>query len=335
METVVQKTNYTKINCIKTLINSINKFTLKEKFHILKILKNNNIDYSRNSYGYFFNLNNLEDDIFYKLSKCIELIECNRDIIKQMDKKRDDLINYYTHLIETNLNKTKREKLENYINSLILNDIQTEIQIRIKKKHVKKENEVDPDILMKEYIKRLNKYPKNSVYHRILTRIKTSKTKYIEIEKDDYEDDISDGGGEIEIDNDIEQENDLEAGPDNDPDLEPVIDLEIDIENEIDPDIEIDPGFDNEIGIDADLENEPEISIKNNKISEKNTFLGDDEHKEEFDEEDNEELNEENEKKDQEEYQHNLNFYRKLLNKQGFIFNENMKCLLEYQSYIE
>jgi hypothetical protein len=300
----------------KNLISYINRFTSKEKLHILRILKNHNIDYSKNSYGYFFNLNNLNDEIFNKLWKCVDLIECNRDIIKQMDKKRDDMISHYTHLIETNLNKTKQEKLDLYINSLILSKIDTDIICNVKRKSINSNNNnnLDPDLLIKEYIKKLYKYPKNSVYNRILTIIKNSKSnKYIEKKEED--------------DDNLEKLSDYEN--ENEPDL--VIDNDVDIDNDIqDNDVEIEPeNYENN-----DFENEDEEFIVVNEEEEILSEIHDNKSDILDEKDENEELIEDNNTKNEITYQYNLNFYRKLLNKEGYIFNENLKCLLVYQSYI-
>jgi len=303
---------YTKIKCTKTLISNISKFTLKEKQHILRILKNNSVDYSKNSYGYFFNLNGLDEETFNKLWKCVDLIECNRDIIKQMDKKREELIIYYTSLIESNLKKTKQDKLNNYINSLILYEINTNIKLSITKKQNKFiNNDIDPDILIKEYIKKRNKYPKNSVYNRIATIIKNSKSnKFIEKkEEDDDIDEISSeyDGNEIE-EFDLNEEIDIDENVDE-------INVNVDIDVEVD--VDLNDITDNELNPDEE-----------NHEDETESIYSDHEKEEEKEEEKDDE-------KEQLIYKQNLQFYKKLLNKQGFIFNENVKCLLEFEPYIE
>ena len=49
------------------IVNKINKLTKKEKVHILNILKEHKIDYTKNSHGYYFNLYNISEDIIKKL----------------------------------------------------------------------------------------------------------------------------------------------------------------------------------------------------------------------------------------------------------------------------
>lgn len=301
------QTSLHKVKCTKSLITSINRFTLKEKYHILRILKNHNIDFSKNSYGYFFNLNNINDDIFNKLWKCVDLIECNRDIIKHMDKKREDLINYYTSLIENNLIKTRKEKFDSYIKSLILLDINNEIQFKVQKKNIKKQNDVDPDILIKEYYKK-NKYPKNSVYYRIMNVMKSSKSnRFIEKEYDEIQENGDTSSDyEFDGDNDNFEINDNEMNND-------------DIDDDVNK-------MNNEI---LNVENDDEIP-ENEIYENDNEFL--DEEKNEatkINDEETENLEEETT------YQHDLNFYKKLLNKQGFVFNENLKCILQFQPYIK
>lgn len=292
------QTSFRKVKCTKNLITSINRFTLKEKYHILRILKNHNIDFSKNSYGYFFNLNNINDEIFNKLWKCVDLIECNRDIIKHMDKKREELINYYTSLIENNLIKTRKEKLDLYIQSLNVFDIDSPIKYKIQKRNIKKECDVDPDILIKEYLKK-NKYPKNSVYHRILNKIKNSKSLKF-LEKDNEESNEVD---DLSSDYEFDGENENYENEDNGIDVVP-----------------------------AELEDNENTNDLNNEVNEKTNDI--DIYENESDYSDDEES--ENIELQEEEilYQHNLNFYKKLLNKQGFVFNENLKCILQFQPYI-
>lgn len=158
----------------RELINKVKRLTPKEKNHILSIFKKYNIEFTKNSNGYFFNLDKIESHIIDKVSKCVDLIEQKRELIQSLDKKRDYYLEYYKTLIENKLKETINKKKEQYLNQLML--IPTETYISKKKS---RRNRVvingDPDVLMKEHLKG-KKYDKNSVYFR-LTQIMNSLAK--------------------------------------------------------------------------------------------------------------------------------------------------------------
>lgn len=201
---------------LRELISKIKRLTSKEKHHILSIFKKYNIEFTKNSNGYFFNLDRIDDSILDKVSKCVDLIEQKRELITSLDKKRDSYLEYYKNLIENKLKETINKRREHYINQLVL--IQHEIPIRKKvKKSVKIISNVDPDILMKEHSK-TKKYHKNSVYFRLSQRIsalsrKSNRHKAMD-KKDEGDDSSFNNGGDGENDDvgggdvDISGEND-------------------------------------------------------------------------------------------------------------------------------
>jgi hypothetical protein len=225
------------MSVIKTLINKIKNLNINEKIHILSILKNHNIDYTKNYNGYFFNLDKIDESLINKLNQCVDLIETNRDIIYSLDRKRDEHLKYYKSLIESKLNETIATKTKNYVQKLIVkSDESFKPYIKKKNKTIlkKKDNKiVDPDLLIKEYNTQ-QKYQKDSVYYRLFQICKISARK-IKIttsaenfnhnltdvqDEGDYTIDNSDDIKDIEETDEPENLEDLDIDPDNLEDLE-------------------------------------------------------------------------------------------------------------------
>lgn len=294
---------------IKDIIARISKLNTKEKIHILNILHTKNIEFTKNANGYFFNFLNIDDDIIQKIYDCLILIEENTDMVKEMEKRRNELLQYYKLLIEERLQNNLQKKRNDYIKKLILKPY-TEITLVKKRKNLinKKyiNTNIDTDILIKEHLKSKFKYTKNSVYHRLVTSIKLSKTNNKTKNKnDDNETDIKsnydidntvDDISEIENnldDYNISDNDDIETDIKSDYDTCSMIDKESVIVDEIDEGEEIDEVIADEID---DVDDEAEADIDYKKME----FL----------------------------------YYKKLLNKQGFVFDENKECLLVKQEYI-
>jgi hypothetical protein len=176
---------------IKDILLKIKNLTIKEKYHILSIFKKYNTEFTKNSNGYFFNLDKIDISILNKVYKCINLIEEKRELIMTLDKKRDAYLEYYKNLIDNKLKDTISKKQYEYIEKLILTPSPIYIK-KIKPKHIKQSKNLDPDILIKEYIKS-KKISKDSPFYKINTLIlKTSNNNKIIKEKCqvDYGDDF-------------------------------------------------------------------------------------------------------------------------------------------------
>ena len=300
---------------IPNLITRISKLTLKEKKHIHRILIKNSVTYSKNLNGYFFNLGSADSNILELIKQCLELIEPNREFIKQLDVQREELRVKYTELIKERLlirkfnNKNKYENMltiKPYSNLSIQFDKKTII-----KRQVKNENE-DLEEIIKKYKKRNTNFSKNSLYYRILQKMKkkhTNKTK----DEDDSQNtpfDNYDINGNEEIE-EIEEIEEMEA----------VEDLEEEIYDETQEQIEeieennyiIEDDYDdNHSEKDDDIEEFDirEFQKQENEVEKEVQF-------------ENSELKEQ------------ILYYRKLLNeKLGFQFDENKYCRLVYQDYI-
>lgn len=284
---------------IKDIISRINKLNNKEKLHILNILKTNNVDYSQNSNGYFFNMIKIEEHIFDKICKCLNLIEKNRDLIKEMDKRREELLIFYKKIIEKKLQDSIEFRKSQYTQKLILKDFKTNICLhkkrimKIKYKDYLNSGLLDAEVVVKEYFKARNTFAKDTVYHRLSSRMKAFKSnKYVDTSKNDNADgeEISSGG---------------------------IVDEDINIDIEID-DVDVAINEYNETDLHSELSDLDNQSIVSEEITEIS-------------------LETENKKLKQiEETQTDLNliFYRNLLNKQGFEFDDDKRCMIVYQDYI-
>ena len=167
---------------VKNIISRINNLSHKEKYHILNILNANDIEYTKNTNGYFFNFLKIDSITLDKLIKCLELIEQNINLIKNMDKKRNDLINSYKIIIEEKLKSSFEKRKNEYIKHLSVQIYQTNISYNIKRIfHIRKNakfstnNCNQAELMLKEYQKSQTKFQKNSVYHRIYCTIRMNK----------------------------------------------------------------------------------------------------------------------------------------------------------------
>lgn len=308
---------------VRDLIQRVQRLTPKEKLHILNILHTHKISYSKNSNGYFFNLINADNGVLEKLHRCLELIEKNRDVIKEYDRRREELLAYYKELFNKKLDETISQRRNEYLDKLRLykdfSNITMEIT-RLRVIPIKQSYSDDPDVLMRDFLKKQGKIPKTGVYSKILARIRNTRaqskkadnknsssngSKHNRDEGFDYETDAQEEIHEIGEDIDI---NDVDA--------------DADVVDEID---EVDDALDPENDEEELLEDVDEVYEEDNIIleekSEDDEYIDDDK-KEEDTSEDNTKIKEK------------LERYRKLLNTKGFLFDDDKHCQLVYQAYI-
>lgn len=289
----------------------VKRLTDKEKQHVLSIFKRYKVEYTKNSNGYFFNLDKVDIEILHKVTKCVDLIEQKRDLISSLDKKRDAHLGYYKALIENKLKETIKRKREEYI--LKLNFVEEPVYIK-KKKNVQYERIVsteDPDVLIKEYIQS-KKYPKNSIYTRItqtLRKLKSSKRKK-NVYNDQDDDDKEKNGIDIERDIDIGDIGDVEDIQGDVEDLENHGDVLSDVGSEIENvsnSAAVEDEYYNENDNDvSDIESEIDsLDVKTEKTDKKNIML------DQFD------------------------FYKNLLQQTGLKFDEEKHIVIKKETYIE
>lgn len=197
------------------LIYRIKNLSSNEKVHILSILTKHDIEHTKNANGYFFNLENISIEIIDKLTKCVELIEKNRELIKTLDKKRDAQLEYYKSLIESKLSKSIQNKNTVYNDKFLVDQDNNEFKNCIKKKNKNKDNSnIDIEAILKENQK-ANKYKKDTLYYRIVQQFSRSKSRnYIKehIVDDDvnYFENVEDGDNDDIIDDNIDIDDTIE-----------------------------------------------------------------------------------------------------------------------------
>ena len=333
---------------LRELISKIKRITVKEKHHILSIFKKYNVEFTKNSNGYFFNLDKIDYIVLDKVFKCVDLIEEKRELITTLDKKRDAYLEYYKNLIENKLKETINKKREDYIKQLVL--IPDECMY-IKKKSVKKVarfSNLDPDILMKEHNKS-KKYHKNSVYFRINQRIvalsrKSHRHASSKADRDDdggvfnYDADGSgnEDGGANDVDVDVEDSGDMEGledelqesngeeyidGTENDEDSSNIDDYGGGVE-------ESEVMDDDEYYKDSNSDTESNTEYKTDKTDKsektenktKTTKTGKIKKKK---------------RKDMEASSHELDYYKSLLKQSGFKFDDDKCVQIKQEEYIE
>ena len=276
---------------IKEVVNRIGKLQNKEKLHILNILKVNDVDFTKNTNGYFFNLANIDDNIMNKVVECLELIENNRNIMIEIDKRRNELISYYKKIIQERIDEKTKKYNDEYINRLMICKSESNMFINIKRKKVRTKY-IEFDNSNVETNRDL-KVDKNSTWYRILTRIKQynqkhngkdrlikSQVNYDEIQ-DVYDIDVD---GDIYEEDEVYEEDEIYAEYD-------------DINDKI-----------------SDIED------NNSNIDNENSC-------------DMEDV--ENEEPDDDKTGFDIQYYKNLLNKQGFVFDNNKECKLTFQEYIK
>lgn len=310
---------------LKELISKVKRLTIKEKQHILSIFKKYGIEYTKNSNGYFFNLDKIDNDILDKVSKCIELIEEKRDLITILDKKRDVHLEYYKNLIENKLKETIHKKRVDYINKLILIPSNICIKKKVNSKNTKFSN-LDPDILMKEHNK-TRKYEKNSIKYRINKKImlmskKTHKYTSDKLSNDDnwYNDDDNDN--DIDIDDEY---------------MDDIGDVEDELKEDLDEEylndcLDNDDYIENSEIIDDEIYDD-EYYKYNDSDSELNTETEKSERTENKTK--SVKINKKKKEQDIEASSNEIDYYKSLLKQNGFKFDDDKNVQIKIEEYIQ
>lgn len=198
---------------VKELINKISRLNQKEKEHVLKLFIGKNIQYTKNVNGYFFNLctSNITPDVLKSINDGINLMEKNRNLLNDIDKKRDLMLRQCKELIENKLNDTIKSKQYDYFNKirLIPNNMNIDYTIsKITKKSYSKLSDYNIDNFDKKTII----YNKNTVYFRLNTVMKLNvrQNKMTNVDYNNYDYGENDFGnctseiGDADIDIDVD-----------------------------------------------------------------------------------------------------------------------------------
>lgn len=168
----------------KVLIDKIQKLKTNEKKHILDILLKHTSEYSKNSNGYFFNLELVPEDTLNNISKMIEIIESRRETINNLDHDRDEKMEFYKSLLEDKLKTTELKRQQVYLDQFRINeDIN---HVIIKKKTNKKVVTDSIDIKPKKIV-----YRPDTVHYRLHKRMASFRNKTNHRIKKDSEADLS------------------------------------------------------------------------------------------------------------------------------------------------
>lgn len=315
---------------IKDIISRINKLQDKQKIHILEILQTNAVEFTKNANGYFFNFVSLSDTVADKICKCLDLIEANTDLVREMDRRRNELLTYYKRLIEERLQRSILKRKNDYIRQLQVSkpecninaNIQRVFKIRRKQSsyvatQLAEDTGKHPDVMAKELLKRRCVYAKDGVYQRILTVIKTSQSKRSRVSNDaDHdgpESSIAIAEGSI-----VNDDDDLDVGSIAEDIAEggSIDDLEY---GDVDGDVDGDDGS-MELQ-DVDLDDVAEGSIE--VLEEAEGFV-----------EDIEDAGEGSIDVLDAETEMEILYYKNMLSKHGYEFDDNKRCFLVEQEYI-
>lgn len=254
-----------KILEIKELIQKISQLSHQEKQHILKFLIANNINFTKNINGYFFNLasNHVSEQLLNDLKTKIQLMELHRNEIINVDTLRDNMIKQCKELIETNLQDSIKIKLDEYNNKIKLIKEDCNIHMTIHKtfpKNIKKLSYYDNLSDKYDLLNTKKTYNKNSIYYRISTKMKMFSSKRKEKIHENYNEEYDEENDNDFIEHDHNEDNDIE----NEIDDTVVIDDDMysydDNEHEND-----DENENNETSYDSESELENKIKIENEK----------------------------------------------------------------------
>jgi hypothetical protein len=101
----------------KNLLLDINTLSKTEHDEIYRILLNENkITFSKNKNGVFFNLSNIDDDLFVKLENFVQYCMNNKKDLDDYDKKINECKlnggHKYNNIIQLNLNNLPKDLME-------------------------------------------------------------------------------------------------------------------------------------------------------------------------------------------------------------------------------
>lgn len=282
------------------MIRDIKTFDNEEHCYFNNILKSGGMQYTKNNNGVFYNISEIDIALYKKVEIAIDFIKKNKCKLKEMESKREQLIKTYVNEIKDRQEKKHESERMALINSIKLKKGGGCDNISINIISDKKDEYVDPDVLIKEYESRF-KIKKNTVWSRIMWCMKYSSSS-VKQGKTRQEDNISSGDN---INININEEDDNFSV--NSHDFFDEIDEEIELfgeelDNDDFKDLTMENPNDDDIQYDNDNDNDND-NITNQYMLNR-TLLD------------------------------KIDSYRCELSKQGFIFNVDNFCILEKEEYI-
>lgn len=168
----------------RNIVAHINGLNEKEKKHIFHILHKNNVAFTKNNSGYFFNLTNMDQKVLETLEKCAEIIIKHREEIEALDEKREQQLKEYKESIRLTMEKRVQDNQIKDVNKLRVENYEQPFSVEVQRKQLYTRNR-EKDIDEIEKIMRANakgpKYPKDSVYYKIMQRL-NKRTKRVDTE---------------------------------------------------------------------------------------------------------------------------------------------------------
>ncbi|NDD83054.1 hypothetical protein EBZ38_02055 [bacterium] len=307
---------------MQSVITRIGRLDNNEKAIILSLLQECNVEFTKNANGYFFDLTTVSPQDLEKCTRCLENIESNRHQVYYINKKRDELVVYYKKIINEKIQQTRLAKIGEYISKITVNPIKGNVTMEVSRKRLRNqlEADVDPDDLIREHTKKLNKFSKDSIFYKLEMKMRAQRHKRRNAANTAYNDNseydyAKSESGETYSDVDVVADT-LSIDGDNEEyvaDAETHIDVDVDVDAEVD-DVDAEIDVDAEVDVDAEGDVDAEVDVD----AEDGTEGGTDDSSNESDIE----------------TQKEMEYYKKLLLQQGYTFDDNKYCYLVYQDYI-
>jgi hypothetical protein len=163
---------------IQDLLDRLKMLNKNEKIHIFYLFKRYNVNYTQNSNGIFINLEHVSNDTLTKIINCINIIEEKRDLISELDSKRNMYIEYYKNLMNVKMSEIEYKK-QCEINTML--SIEEDDYNIVKIETVEDDNDDEKTSL--EYFKNYKvyeskNYHKDSVYFRLSQRMQSISKNY-------------------------------------------------------------------------------------------------------------------------------------------------------------
>lgn len=146
----------------KQLMEKINMLGCTEHNEIYQIIQSDEIKYSENNNGVFFNLTTIPDTTFEKIEKFVDYCHENKVELDEYDKKLSEC------------------KFRNSINTFSSNIMQSSINEPIDKKERWRElmDVVDKSEIVKEFVDKLSSNTERHMNKRVGTRFIMARKKY-------------------------------------------------------------------------------------------------------------------------------------------------------------
>lgn len=107
----------------KNLLQKISKLTVVEKQEIFKILQSNNISFTKNSNGLFFNLSDVNDHIISEINNIADMFINNKAELQAKERELHQNINKYSYVPGSSSSQFNKKLSKNNDNwQLVINE---------------------------------------------------------------------------------------------------------------------------------------------------------------------------------------------------------------------